>query len=642
MLHSLRLNKRMNMMTNSPSSEIASLLKGINSPQDLKVLPADKLPELAAEIRRTLIHTLSKTGGHLAPNLGLVELSIALHRVFNTPKDKILFDVSHQCYVHKLLTGRADRFGTIRQFGGLSGFCKRSESEHDAYGAGHAGTALSAGLGIAAARDLARDDFHVISVVGDGAFTCGTTLEGLNSIATTTRKFILILNDNEWSIDRNVGALSAYFASLQETDTYAWLRRNTKSIIEKIAGTTARKQVSKLVRAAHGIITPLSFFQELGLSYYGPVDGHDISRLEKILRIASRNDGPVIIHVITEKGRGYEPAASNPTKFHGIGCYNVEDGSTSGGKAITYSEAFGTHLTRLAADDPDITAITAAMPTGTRLDIFRARFPKRYFDVGIAEEHASLFACGMATKGLKPYLAVYSTFMQRCVDMIQHDAALQNLPVRFCMDRAGLSPDDGPTHHGLFDIAMMRTIPNVVMMQPKDEAELGHMLATMNGIQNRPSIIRYPRGAGEGVNMPTELTPLPVGKAEVLETGNCVTLLALGNMNGYAAKVRELLEAQGISCAHVNARFICPLDTECIMQQAASTKLLVTMEDHVIAGGFGSAVMEFLSEQSCTTPVLRLGWPNQFIEHGSERQLREKYGLTPQAMAASILQRLQK
>ena len=621
-------------MQNSPSSD---LLSSICTPQDVKNLPAEKLDELAAEIRSTLIRTLSETGGHLAPNLGLVELSVALHRVFNTPTDKILFDVSHQCYVHKLLTGRAERFNTIRQFEGLSGFCKRSESEHDAYGAGHAGTALSAGLGMAAARDLAGDDYHVISIVGDGAFTCGTTLEGLNSIATTTRKFILILNDNEWSIDRNVGALSHYFSSLQETDTYAWLRERAKVIIEKLAGEGARKQVSKLVHAAHSIITPLSFFQELGLSYYGPVDGHDTQRLEKILRIASRHNGPVIIHVITEKGRGYAPAASNPTKFHGIGQYNIEDGSTSKGSIITYSEAFGKHLTTMAADDPDITAITAAMPTGTRLDIFRAQFPKRYYDVGIAEEHAALFACGMATQGLKPYLAVYSTFMQRCVDMIQHDAALQSLPVRFCMDRAGLSPDDGPTHHGLFDIAMMRAIPNVVMMQPKDEAELGHMLCTMNNINDRPSIIRYPRGTAEGTPMPEQLLPLPVGKAEVLQQGSDITLLALGNMNGYASKVRNILAEKGISCAHINARFICPLDEECILRQAAGTRLIVTLEDHVIAGGFGAAVMELLNERNCTTPVLRIGWPNEFIEHGREDQLRAKHRLTPEAMAETIL-----
>ena len=628
-------------MTTSPSSEPQSLLSQITSPDDVKALATEQLPQLAGEIRQLLINTLAETGGHLAPNLGIVELSIALHRVFSTPRDKILFDVSHQCYIHKLLTGRQEKFGTIRQFQGLSGFCKRSESEHDAYGAGHAGTALSAALGMAAARDLSGDDYHVVAVVGDGAFTCGTTLEGLNSISTTTRKFTLILNDNEWSIDKNVGALSNYFAHLQETDTYAWLRSRTKQIIESIAGQNASKQVAKLVRAAHGLITPLSFFQELGLSYYGPVDGHDTARLEKLLRIAARNTAPSIIHVITEKGRGYEPACCNPTKFHGIGQYNVDDGSTNPGRVITYSEAFGKALTAMAADDPAITAITAAMPSGTKLDIFRARFPKRFFDVGIAEEHASLFACGLATQGFKPYLAVYSTFMQRCIDMIQHDAALQNLPVRFCMDRAGLSPDDGPTHHGIYDIAMMRSIPNLIMMQPKDEAELADMLFTMNSIDSCPSAIRYPRGAAEGVQIPGAPRLLPIGKAEPLAEGTDIVLLALGNMNGTARKVREALQSRGISCGHVNARFICPLDKELLLQVASSGRLLVTMEDHTIVGGFGSAVMELLNECGLRTPVLRIGWPNAFIEHGKELELREKYHLTPAAITQTILSHYQ-
>ncbi len=628
-------------MTTSPLSEPASILSQIQSPADVKALSAEQLPRLASEIRQTLITTLAETGGHLAPNLGIVELSIALHRVFSTPRDKILFDVSHQCYVHKLLTGRLERFGTLRQFQGLSGFCKRNESEHDAYGAGHAGTALSAALGMAAARDLAGDDYHVVAVVGDGAFTCGTTLEGLNSISTTTRKFTLILNDNEWSIDKNVGALSNYFAHLQETDTYAWLRSRTKQIIESIAGQNASKQVAKLVRAAHGLITPLSFFQELGLSYYGPVDGHDTARLEKLLRIAARNTSPSIIHVITEKGRGYEPACCNPTKFHGIGQYNVDDGSTHPGGVITYSEAFGKALTAMAADDPAITAITAAMPSGTKLDIFRERFPKRFFDVGIAEEHAALFACGLATQGFKPYLAIYSTFMQRCIDMIQHDAALQNLPVRFCMDRAGLSPDDGPTHHGIYDIAMMRSIPNLIMMQPKDEAELADMLFTMNSIDSCPSAIRYPRGAAEGVQIPEAPRLLPIGKAETLAEGTDIVLLALGNMNGTARKVREELQSRGISCGHINARFICPLDEELLLQVARSGSLLVTMEDHTIVGGFGSAVMELLNERGLNTRVLRIGWPNKFVEHGKEAELREKHRLTPSAICQTILSHYQ-
>lgn len=621
----------------SASFNQAPILAGIHSPEDLKKLPPEQLPALAQEIRDTLIHTLSQTGGHLAPNLGVVELTIALHRVFSTPRDKILFDVSHQSYVHKLLTGRAERFHTIRQFGGLSGFMKCNESEHDVYGAGHAGTALSAGLGMAAARDLQGEDFDVVAVVGDGSFGCGTTLEGLNNISTTTKRFILILNDNEWSIDKNVGALSRYFGSLQETETYEWLRDRARSLIQTIGGPKVKEQASRLIRAAQGLITPLSFFQELGLTYYGPIDGHDTRRLERILRIVRKRKGPAIIHIITEKGKGYAPACQDPAKFHGIGKYNVEDGTTVS-SGLTYSQAFGQTLTRMAGQDPTITAITAAMPSGTCLSIFREQFPKRFYDVGIAEEHAALFACGQATQGLKPYLAVYSTFMQRCIDMIQHDAALQKLPVRFCMDRAGLSPDDGPTHHGLYDIAMMRCIPNLVMMQPKDEAELANMLYTMNSICDQPSAIRYPRGKGEGCGLPETLTALPIGKAEILKTGEegGVCLIALGNMNALAAKAGELLELSGIPFSLINARFIKPLDTENLLEHARRSRLVVTMEDHTISGGFGSAVMEALGEQGCDTPVLRIGWPDQFIEHGSLEVLRSKYGLTPVAITEQI------
>lgn len=628
-------------MMDSPSYKLPDLLGSIHSPADVKALSPEQLPALAAEVRETLINTLAHTGGHLAPNLGVVELCIALHRVFSTPRDKILFDVSHQCYIHKLLTGRANAIHTIRQFGGISGFCKRSESEHDVYGAGHAGTALSAGLGIAAARDLAKEDYHVISVVGDGSFTCGTTLEGLNNIAPTTRRFILVLNDNEWSIDKNVGALSRYFSFLQETDTYTRLRDRAKNFIERLAGKEAREQASKLITAARTFITPLSFFQELGLTYYGPIDGHDTERLERVLRIIARRNEPVVLHVITQKGRGYEPAAQNPTKFHGIGQYNIANGATPKGNALTYSEAFGQCLTRMAEDDPDITAITAAMPSGTKLDIFRSQFPKRFFDVGIAEEHAALFACGQATQGLKPYLAIYSTFMQRSVDMIQHDAALQGLPVKFCMDRAGLSPDDGPTHHGLYDISMLRCIPGLVMMQPKDEAELCRMLVTMNGINDRPSAIRYPRGAGEGVDIPLRPAPLPLGKAEVLAEGQDVALVALGNMNRLAAGVRQELEARGLRCAHINARFIKPLDVKCLLTHAAPARLIVTLEDHTVTGGFGSAVQEALAAEGRFTPLYRVGWPDQFVEHGHLEQLREKHGLTVPAITASLIRTLE-
>ena len=618
------------------------LLASIHSPADLKALPASELPRLADEVRHLLINTLSRTGGHLAPNLGVVELSIALHRVFDTPKDKILFDVSHQCYVHKILTGRADRMHTIRQMGGLSGFSKRSESEHDAYGAGHAGTALSAALGIAAARDLKKEDFNVISVVGDGAFGCGTTLEGLNSIATTTKRFILILNDNKWSIDRNVGALSRYFASLQETQAYSWLKQRANYFLNHLGGEKTREQASRLMTAARSLISPLSFFHELGLTYYGPIDGHDTRRLERVLRLIARHQEPAVLHIITQKGRGFEPAVQNPTKFHGIGNYDVVNGATPGSK-VTYSEVFGNSLSAMAKEDPRIVAITAAMPSGTKLDIFRSQFPKRFYDVGIAEEHAAIFACGLATQGLRPYLAVYSTFMQRCVDMIEHDAALQQLPVRFCMDRAGLSPDDGPTHHGLFDISMLRPIPNLIMMQPKDEAEFCNMLATMNTLDSCPSAIRYPRGAGEGAALPEKPEPLPIGKAEVLaeEPEAPVALVALGNMNSVAAHTRKLLAECGIRASHINARFIKPLDEECLLGYARRCRLVVTLEDHSIVGGFGSAVAEALMQAGCHTDVLRIGWPDAFVEHGSLEQLRELHGLTPQQIARRIQERLQ-
>ena len=629
----------------SPCSEqpCASLLAGIHSPADVKALPEKTLPQLATEVRELLINTLSHTGGHLAPNLGVVELCIALHRVFETPRDKILFDVSHQSYVHKILTGRVDRMSTIRQFGGLSGFTKRSESVHDAYGAGHAGTALSAALGMAAARDLSGEDYHVVAVAGDGAFTCGTTLEALNSIASTTRRFIVILNDNEWSIDKNVGALSRYFSSLQETQAYTWLKERANYFLQNLAGDKTREQALRLMTAARSLISPLSFFRELGLTYYGPIDGHDIRRLERVLRLIARHNEPAILHIITRKGKGYEPAMQNPTKFHGVGEYDVEGGKTNRGAHLTYSEVFGRCLADMAEQDDKVLALTAAMPSGTKLDIFRERHPKRFFDVGIAEEHAAIFSCGLAAQGYKPYLAIYSTFMQRCVDMIEHDAALQNLPVRFCMDRAGLSPDDGPTHHGLFDIAMLRAIPNLVMMQPKDEAELCCMLATMNGINDRPCAIRYPRGEGEGVSLPEHPQPIPVGRAEFLhdEPGATVALVALGNMNHLAVQIRELLAQRGVPACHINARFIKPLDEACLLRAAGQCRLLVTLEDHVVAGGFGSAVGEMLQRAHVSADLLCIGWPDAFVEHGKLHQLRELHGLTPQAISVRILQRLQ-
>lgn len=622
---------------NSPSPELPELLSRIHSPADLKQLPEDQLPRLAEEIRSTLIHSLSLTGGHLGPNLGVVELTIALHRVFDTPRDKFLFDVSHQAYVHKILTGRAEKIHTIRQHGGLSGFSKIAESPHDAYGAGHAGTALSAALGICAARDLKGENFHVISIAGDAAFTCGTTLEALNNIALTTKRSITILNDNNWAIDKNVGALAKYFNSLQTSETYSWVREKTSAFLEHLGGIQAKEFALKLEGTTKDLVFPSLLFNKFGVRYFGPIDGHDISLLIQTLSYIKTIKEPVVLHVVTQKGKGYQPAMDNPSKFHGVGCYKIKNGETSSSSNPTFSEVFGSTLVDMAQNDPSIVAITAAMPNGTKLDMFKQAFPSRYFDVGIAEEHGALFACGIATQGLKPYLAIYSTFMQRCIDMIQHDAALQKLSVRFCMDRAGLSPDDGPTHHGLFDIAMIRTIPSLIFMQPKDEAEFVHMLHTMNAYEEGPSIIRYPRGCGVGAELPTTPELLPIGKAEVTQTGSDVVLISLGTMYSIAEETARMLETKGMSVTIINARFIKPLDSETICKYVSTAKVACTFEDHSIVGGFYSAVLESLENQGISTPVTAIAWPDKFIEHGSEQILREKYGLTATNATNKIL-----
>ncbi len=624
----------------SPSPELPELLASIRCHDDLMKIPESELPRLAEEIRSTLIHSLSVTGGHLAPNLGVVELSIALHRVFETPRDKILFDVSHQAYVHKMLTGRASLIHTIRQHQGLSGFTKIEESPHDAYGAGHAGTALSAALGYCVARDIKGEDYNVIAVAGDAAFTCGTTLEALNNICQATRRSITILNDNKWAIDKNVGALAKYFNSLQTSDTFSWLREKTSAFIEKLGGVQSKEFVRKIENSAKSILFPSILFSKFGLKYFGPIDGHDIPTLIKTLTYIKNLKDPVILHIVTQKGKGYQPAVENPAKFHGLGSYDVEDGETLSSSAPTYSEIFGSTLVNMAAEDPAITAITAAMANGTKLDLFKAAYPDRYFDVGIAEEHGAIFACGLAAAGLKPYLAIYSTFMQRCVDMIQHDAALQKLPVRFCMDRAGLSPDDGPTHHGLFDIAMIRCIPGVVFMQPKDEVEFIHMLKTMNEYQDGPSVIRYPRGVTGGRALPEHAQTLPIGKAEVLQEGADITLISLGTMIDTARQTAALLEAKGYGVTLINARFIKPLDEACIHAYASRSKVVCTFEDHAVTGGFGSAVIESLARADIHTPIETIAWPDQFIEHGSESILRRKYGLTADAAAEELLQHL--
>ena len=624
----------------SDSSEppaLGPLLRSIHSPCDVKKLADDDLAALAAEIRHSLITSLSKTGGHLGPNLGVVELSIALHRVFSTPDDKLVFDVSHQGYIHKMLTGRAGRIDTIRTYKGLNGFLLRTESEHDAYGAGHAGTALSAALGMAAARDLSGDCNHVVAVAGDAAFTCGPTLEALNNIAGTTKKFIVVLNDNEWSIDKNVGAIARYFNDLQTHHTFASVRAAAAEFVEKVAGKAARTLAHKVEEGAKNLLFPNVLFEKFGLRYFGPIDGHDLPLLVKTFEHLKNVHEPVVLHIITEKGRGYQPALDNPGKFHGLGTYQIDDGSTDTSSTPTCSEIFGRTVTDLAKKDPKIVAITAAMPGGTKLDIFKEELPDRYFDVGIAEEHAALFACGLATEKYRPFLAIYSTFMQRAYDMIIHDMALQGLPVRLCMDRGGLSGDDGPTHHGLFDIGYLRHIPGIIHMQPKNEDEFVDMLHTMAAYDDGPSAIRYPRGAIKGTPIKKRPRLLEIGKAEVVADGTDVALVGLGTMFEMAERTKTLLEEKGLSVALINPRFIKPLDGAVLEEYAGKCRVLCTFEDHVLLNGFGACVIEHLHTAGNHTPVERIGWPDEFVEHGKPEVLLELHGLTPEAAAKKVL-----
>jgi len=616
---------------------LGPLLSTIHSPDDVKKLADEDLPKLAEEIRETLIDSLSKTGGHLGPNLGVVELTVALHRVFSTPEDKFVFDVSHQGYVHKMLTGRAAQIHTIRTYKGLNGFLLRSESPHDAYGAGHAGTALSAALGMAAARDLAGGDNHVVAVAGDAAFTCGPTLEALNNIAETTKKFIVVLNDNEWSIDKNVGAIARYFNALQTHHTYAAVRSKAAEFVEKVAGKAVRTLAHKVEEGAKNLLFQNVLFEKFGMRYFGPIDGHDLPLLVRTFEHLKTLHEPVVLHIITEKGRGYQPALDNPGKFHGLGTYKIEDGSTDATATPTCSDLFGRAVTDFANKDPKIVAITAAMPGGTKLEIFKKELPDRYFDVGIAEEHAALFACGLATEGFRPFLAIYSTFMQRAYDMIIHDMALQGLQVRLCMDRGGLSGDDGPTHHGLFDIGYLRHIPGIIHMQPKDEDEFVDMLFTMSKYDAGPTAIRYPRGVIKGTPVKAVPALIEIGKAEVVADGTDVALIGLGTMFEMAERTKLMLEAKGLSVALINPRFIKPLDAAVIQAYAAKCKVVCTFEDHVLFNGFGAAVIENLHDAGIHTPVERIGWPDQFIEHGKPETLRELHGLTAELAATKVL-----
>jgi 1-deoxy-D-xylulose-5-phosphate synthase len=618
---------------------MAPLLNNLQSAEDLRRLNPAELESLAAEIREFLIQTLSRTGGHLGPNLGVVELTLALHIAFNTPEDKITMDVSHQAYVHKLITGRLSQMETIRQPGGLNGFMLRTESKHDAYGAGHAGTALSAALGMAVARDLNGGNNHVIAVAGDAAFTNGISWEALNNIAAQTNRLIVVLNDNEWSIDRNVGAIAGYFHRIVTNERYKHLHDSASRLLERFGGKTAVRVARKAEEAAKGILWPSMAFEEFGLKYYGPIDGHNLPLLIETFNFLKTENRPVLLHVLTQKGKGFQPAIEGQKKFHGLGPYHPETGETKPAGQVTYSEVFANTLVQLANEDEKIVAITAAMPNGTALDLFRPHHPRRYFDVGIAEEHAVIFAAGLATQGFKPVCAIYSTFLQRAFDPIVHDVCLQKLPVVFCMDRAGLSGDDGPTHHGLFDIGYLRDIPEMVFMAPKDEDELADMMLTAFQIDG-PSAIRYPRGIVSGVARKPRPVILPIGKAEVINPGRTsnpdVAIFGLGPMITLASELGASLNAEGFSAAVINPRFVKPLDLELIESYASRVSAFVTFEDHVLSGGFGSAIIEALNQLGISLPVIRIGWPDQFIEHGKVDQLRTRYGLTVEAARAQL------
>lgn len=618
------------------------LLEKIASPADLKKLPPAELPVLAAEIRQFLIEKLSVTGGHLAPNLGVVELTLALHYCYNSPEDKIIFDVGHQAYVHKILTGRKDRFDTLRQKGGLCGFVKRSESEHDVWEAGHSSTSLSAAIGMAIARDLQGLSHKIIAVIGDGALTGGMALEALNHIGHEKRNLMVVLNDNEMSIAPNVGAIHNYLGRIRSGRTYRkakdeldWLLRRVPAIGGRLAATAERvKDSLKYMIAPDGVL-----FEEFGLKYFGPVDGHDIGKLIEAFRQADKVEGPVLVHVLTTKGKGYTPAEQDSHKWHGIsGAYKIESGQVI--KPVgppTYTDVFGSTLTELARQDERIVAVTPAMPSGSGLLGFAKAFPDRMFDVGIAEQHAATMCGALAMEGLKPVFAVYSTFLQRAYDQVVHDICRQNLNVVFAIDRAGFVGADGETHQGLYDIAFLRHIPNMVIMMPRDENELRHMLYTAVQYDDGPIAVRYPRDHGMGVPYDPEFRRIPIGRWEVVREGDAAVILAAGPMVRTAEEAAELLKREGLSVRVVNARFLKPLDEAMLRQLGAERLPILVLEEGTELGGFGSAVLEFFArEQIHHVPVRILGVPDRFIEHATIGEQRQMTGLTAENAAAQL------
>ncbi len=622
-----------------------SLLSKIEGPQDVKNMSIFMLKQLAEEVRVEMINTVSKNGGHLAPNLGVVELTLALHKVFHTPQDKIIWDVGHQCYIHKLVTGRRRNFNSLRKHGGISGFPNPKESEHDAFITGHSSTSLSVALGMAISRDIKGNNNSVVAVIGDGAMTGGMAFEAMNNAGHLQQKMIVILNDNEMSIAKNVGGMSRYLTRLRTDPKYSRGKEELENIMKKIPGIG-----NKVFKAADRIKDSLKYllvhgmlFEELGFTYLGPIDGHSMEDMVEVMTKAKDIPGPVLIHTITKKGKGYPPAEKNPGLFHGIGPFDIETGIPYKSSNIpSYTQIAGSTLCVLAEADQSIVAITAAMTGGTGLSEFAERFPKRFFDVGIAEQHAVTMAAAMATEDLKPVVVVYSTFLQRAYDQVIHDLCLQNLPVTLLLDRSGLVGDDGPTHHGLFDLAFLGQIPNMAIMAPKDENELQHMINTAVKLAG-PAAVRYPRGAGVGCSMDEQLLSLPFGKSQVLKEGNDLAIFAVGAMVEIAEKAADQLSKLNISAAVINVRYVKPIDRDMVINYGRETGSLITLEEGILEGGFGSRLLRIINDSGLEDiEVKTMGIPDQFIEHGNRDILLQEYGLTVEKTVNNALELMEK
>ena len=613
-----------------------SFLNNINSPADLKQISRSDLPALAAEIRKVIVDTVSKNGGHLASSLGAVELAIAIHYVFDTPDDKIVWDVGHQAYAHKLLTGRREQFHTLRQHNGISGFTRMNESPYDAFTTGHSSTSISAGLGMSCAKRLKNETSRVVAVIGDGSMTAGLAYEGLNQAGDIHKNFLVILNDNDMSIARNVGALSSRLSRTFSAKYLQDLRKELGTFLKSVPkiGEDVYQFVKRSKESFKIFITPGILFEAFNFEYFGPIKGHKLDHLIDILNNIKNIDEPVLLHVITKKGKGYPPAEKNPVYFHGVGSFDAKTGNSIGKKESTptYTEVFGEIMVKLARDDKRIIAVTAAMPEGTGLVKFAGAYPDRFFDVGIAEQHGVTFAAGMAAEGLKPVVAIYSTFLQRAYDQVLHDVCIENLPVVFALDRGGVVGEDGPTHHGLFDFSYLRSLPNMVVMAPKDENELCRMLVTALA-HNGPIAFRYPRGRGSGVKIEEDIASISIGKGEILKKGDDVLILAIGSSVGEALSAHSILAGQDINATIVNCRFVKPIDVDLICSLAKKIPRIITVEENVRQGGFGSAVLECLNDEGVTGFCLeRIGIPDTFVEHGPQNFLRKKYQIDASAI----------